>query len=54
MRIHLRSTTYWETRAVRFRDGQIGNESTVVKETQAVVEILGAFRKHGTSSCWTG
>lgn len=51
MRIRLRSVTCWETRAIRFRDGQIGNESTAVKETQAVVEILGAFRKHGTGSC---
>ena len=51
MRIHLRSAMYWETRAVRFRNGQIGNESTIAVLGQAVVEFLGAFRKRGTSSC---
>ena len=41
MRIHLRSTTSGETLAVRFRDAQIGKESTTASSCEAVVNILG-------------
>ena len=39
MRIHLRSTTSGETLAVRFRDAQIGKESTTASSCKAVVSI---------------
>ena len=39
MRIHLRSATDGEPRAVRFRDGQIGKESTVASSCEAVVRF---------------
>ena len=41
MRIHLRSTTSGGTLAVRFRDTQIGKESTTASSCEAVVNILG-------------
>ena len=39
MRIHLRSTTYWETSAPRFRDGLVGKEVRDHKGIKAIVEI---------------
>ena len=39
VRIHLRSTTCWETSAPRFRDGLVGKEVRGHKEIKAIVEI---------------
>ena len=39
MRIHLRSTTCWETSASRFRDGLVGKEVRDHKGIKAIVEI---------------
>ena len=45
MRIHLRSTTCWETSAPRFRDGLVGKGVRDHKGIKAIVEISVIGRK---------